>query len=391
MKNENDIYALMLTVLTGEATDEERRTLDAWLAESDANRQRFEQVRRLFHLYAVHNPATDETYDVERVWEKVRRQTIGKKQVWMRWLSYAAAVAILIAVGLVWWKPVAPENVAKVDELHIDQPVLMLENGKQIPLKQDSFSIRQGNTLIQNNSQNQLSYKKIEKELFPKEEEITWNRLVIPKGNVYELELADGTHVWLNAESELTYPTRFPSDIREVKLKGEAYFDVAQNPEKPFRVQTNEVAVKVLGTSFNISAYETERFTSVTLVGGSVAVQTDKGEQFRIVPSEQFTHDGQTHQLAIKKVDTDLYTSWTRGEYIFKDATLEDIFGKLSHWYDFTVKYQNDQLRRKRFSLVVDRKISLNQLLELISFTSDIQLEQNQKNIIVKRKGKEVQ
>ena len=164
-----------------------------------------------------------------------------------------------------------------------------------------------------------------------------------------------------------------------------------KNPEKPFRVLTNEIEVKVLGTSFNVSAYESERFTSVTLVGGSVVVQTDKGEHYRIVPSEQFTHDEQSLQSTIKKVDTDLYTSWTRGEYIFKDATLEDIFDKLSHWYDFTVKYQHDQLRGKRFSLVVDRKISLNQLLELISFTSDVQLEQYQGNIIVKRKGEEVQ
>ena len=168
-------------------------------------------------------------------------------------------------------------------------------------------------------------------------------------------------------------------------------FDVAENPEKPFRVLTHEIEVKVLGTSFNVSAYESERFASVTLVGGSVAVQTDKGEQFRIIPSEQFTHDGQSHASTIKKVDTDLYTSWTRGEYIFKDATLEDIFGKLSHWYDFTVQYQDEQLRQKRFSVVVDRSISLDQLLELISFTSDIELEQHQGNIIVKRKGREVQ
>ena len=391
MKHENDIYALILAVLTGEATDEERHVLEAWLAESEENRRQFEQVEHLYRLAHARHQVTDEAYDIERAWQQVRRQTVGKKQVWMRWLSYAAAVAILVAVGFVWWKPATPERMAKVDEQNLDQPVLMLENGKQIPLKQDSFSIQHGNTLIQNNSQNQLSYKKIEKKSASKTEEITWNRLVIPKGNAYELELADGTHVWLNAESELTYPTRFPNDIREVKLKGEAYFDVAKNPEKPFRVLTNEIEVKVLGTSFNVSAYESERFTSVTLVGGSVAVQTDKGEHFRIVPSEQFTHDGQSHQSTIKKVDTDLYTSWTRGEYIFKDATLEDIFDKLSHWYDFTVKYQHDQLRGKRFSLVVDRKISLNQLLELISFTSDVQLEQYQGNIIVKRKGEEVQ
>ena len=391
MKHENDIYALILAVLTGEATDEERHVLEAWLAESEENRRQFEQVEHLYRLAHARHQVTDEAYDIERAWQQVRRQTVGKKQVWMRWLSYAAAVAILVAVGFVWWKPATPERMAKVDEQNLDQPVLMLENGKQIPLKQDSFSIQHGNTLIQNNSQNQLSYKKIEKNSASKTEEITWNRLVIPKGNAYELELADGTHVWLNAESELTYPTRFPNGIREVKLKGEAYFDVAENPEKPFRVQTNEVNVKVLGTSFNVSAYESERFTSVTLIGGSVAVQTDKGEHYRIVPSEQFTHDGQSHQSAIRKVDTDLYTSWTRGEYIFKDVTLEDIFGKLSHWYDFTVQYQDEQLRQKRFSVVVDRSISLDQLLELISFTSDIELEQHQGNIIVKRKGREVQ
>ena len=392
MKGENDIYPILLAVLTGEATDEEQRMLEAWLAESETHRQQFGQVKRLLRLSYVAGTTNDE-YDVEQAWQKVYWQTVGKKcrMLWIRWLSYAAAVAILVAVGFVWWKPATPEKMAVVDEQHFDQPMLMLESGEQIPLKQDSFSIQHGNTLIQNNSQNQLSYKKIEKNAASKTEEIVWNRLVIPKGNAYELELADGTHVWLNAESELTYPTRFPNDIREVKLKGEAYFDVAKNPEKPFRVLTNEIEVKVLGTSFNVSAYESERFTSVTLVGGSVAVQTDKGEHFRIVPSEQFTHDGQSHQSTIKKVDTDLYTSWTRGEYIFKDATLEDIFDKLSHWYDFTVKYQHDQLRGKRFSLVVDRKISLNQLLELISFTSDVQLEQYQGNIIVKRKGEEVQ
>ena len=281
MKHENDIYALILAVLTGEATDEERHVLEAWLAESEENRRQFEQVEHLYRLAHARHQVTDEAYDIERAWQQVRRQTVGKKQVWMRWLSYAAAVAILVAVGFVWWKPATPERMAKVDEQNLDQPVLMLENGKQIPLKQDSFSIQHGNTLIQNNSQNQLSYKKIEKNSASKTEEITWNRLVIPKGNAYELELADGTHVWLNAESELTYPTRFPNDIREVKLKGEAYFDVAKNPEKPFQVLTNEIEVKVLGTSFNVSAYESERFTSVTLVGGSVAVQTDKGVSYQ--------------------------------------------------------------------------------------------------------------
>ena len=160
MKHENDIYALILAVLTGEATDEERHVLDAWLAELEEHRRQFAQVEHLYRLAHARHQVTDEAYDIERAWQQVRRQTVGKKQVWIRWLSYAAAVAILVAVGFVWWKPATPERMAKVDEQNLDQPVLMLENGKQIPLKQDSFSIQHGNTLIQNNSQNQLSYKK---------------------------------------------------------------------------------------------------------------------------------------------------------------------------------------------------------------------------------------
>ena len=114
-------------------------------------------------------------------------------------------------------------------------------------------------------------------------------------------------------------------------------------------------------------------------------------EEFRIVPSEQFCYNKESRKSGIRVVDTDLYTSWVKGEYIFKDAALEEIFNKLLHWYDFTVRYQNEQLKDKRFSLVIDRKISLEQLLELISFTSDVKLERSQGNIIyVKQRREEV-
>jgi len=288
-------------------------------------------------------------------------------------------------------RPAEPDWTAEADVLkNINQPTLLLDNGERIPLKQDSFSIQQGNMVIRNNLVGQLSYES-DREQPSDEEKLSWNHLVIPKGNAYELELADGTHVWLNAESELSYPTRFAGEMREVRLKGEAFFDVAKNPDCPFVVRTDEVAVQVLGTSFNVSAYQSEQMARVTLVGGSVAVKANGGEEFRIVPSEQFCYNKESRKSGIRVVDTDLYTSWVKGEYIFKDAALEEIFNKLLHWYDFTVRYQNEQLKDKRFSLVIDRKISLEQLLELISFTSDVKLERSQGNIIyVKQKREEV-
>lgn len=393
MKSET-IYEIMLSVLSEDATEDEHRLLNEWLACSEANRKQFEQVGELYRSFETVGKQDDSEYDVEQAWMRVRNQTVEKKKKFnlKTWLPYAALVAILFSVGLYFMnRPAEPDWTAEADVLkNINQPTLLLDNGERIPLKQDSFSIQQGNMVIRNNLVGQLSYES-DREQPSDEEKLSWNYLVIPKGNAYELELADGTHVWLNAESELSYPTRFAGEMREVRLKGEAFFDVAKNPDCPFVVRTDEVAVQVLGTSFNVSAYQSEQMARVTLVGGSVAVKANGGEEFRIVPSEQFCYNKESRKSGIRVVDTDLYTSWVKGEYIFKDAALEEIFNKLLHWYDFTVRYQNEQLKDKRFSLVIDRKISLEQLLELISFTSDVKLERSQGNIIyVKQRREEV-
>lgn len=393
MKSET-IYEIMLSVLSEDATEDEHRLLNEWLACSEANRKQFEQVGELYRSFETVGKQNDSEYDVEQAWMRVRNQTVEKKKKFnlKGWLPYAALVAILFSVGLYFMNRSAEQDwTVEVDVLkNINQPTLLLDNGERIPLKQDSFSIQQGNMVIRNNLVGQLSYES-DREQPSDEEKLSWNHLVIPKGNAYELELADGTHVWLNAESELSYPTRFAGEMREVRLKGEAFFDVAKNPDCPFVVRTDEVAVQVLGTSFNVSAYQSEQMARVTLVGGSVAVKANGGEEFRSVPSEQFCYNKESRKSGIRVVDTDLYTSWVKGEYIFKDAALEEIFNKLLHWYDFTVRYQNEQLKDKRFSLVIDRKISLEQLLELISFTSDVKLERSQGNIIyVKQKREEV-
>ena len=129
------------------------------------------------------------------------------------------------------------------------------------------------------------------------------------------------------------------------------------------------------------------------LAEGAVAVQTGKGEEFRISPSEQLTYHKESRQSDIRTVQTQMFTSWTRGEYIFKDATLDEILTKLSHWYDFRVQYEDQRLKDKRFSCTVDRSISLQQLLELLSYTSDVKLKRtgDQITISVEPTSKEVE
>ncbi|OUP12101.1 hypothetical protein B5F34_00380 [Mediterranea sp. An20] len=385
------IYSIILAVLTGEATEEERRRLQNWLSESEAHRREFGEMEKLYRLANVSPRKDHRQYDVEKAWQKVRRQTIAKKQrsIVRQWMGYAAMIALVCLAAYFIGQP--SSEPAKPSHMAYERPTLLLDNGTTIDLREDSFSISTGKATIHNNLQNQLCYRSDEKTA--DNEPVRWNHLIIPKGNAYELTLSDGTHIWLNAESELSYPTTFQGGEREVKLKGEAYFEVAKNPDKPFRVKTGGLDVEVLGTSFNVSAYDNEANICVTLAEGAVAVQTGKGEEFRISPSEQLTYHRESRQSDIRTVQTQMFTSWTRGEYIFKDATLDEILTKLSHWYDFRVQYEDQRLKDKRFSCTVDRSISLQQLLELLSYTSDVKLKRtgDQITISVEPTSKEVE
>ena len=167
-------------------------------------------------------------------------------------------------------------------------------------------------------------------------------------------------------------------------LRGEAFFDVAKDASKPFIVENNQMKIKVLGTSFNVSGYVSERLQNVTLVNGSVQVQIDNDSAFRISPSEQFLYDKEKQTTSIQVVNTDLYTAWTEGKYIFKDTRLEDILSKLQRWYDFEIIYLQEELKNRRFSIVINREDNLKDVLEVISFTSNVKLVQENNIIKVK-------
>lgn len=143
--------------------------------------------------------------------------------------------------------------------------------------------------------------------------------------------------------------------------------------------------VRVLGTSFNVSCYSSDNTFTTTLIEGSVAVKTDKNKTETITPSEQFTYDKRNAQTSTQIVNTELFTSWMNGEYIFKDTTLEEIVRKLQRWYDFSVRYEDESLKNNRYSLTADRNTNLDQLLEVISYTSTVKLERIGHIINIKR------
>ena len=380
------IYKIILTVLAGEETQEEHEQLSAWLNESEENRREYSQIERLYQLSSSSSSKkVSSYYDVEQAWKFVKGQTIDKRKsfIFRKWISYAAMLTLLLTAGMFYlYKQQLYSLSSQVNLEQLKEPILLLDNGETISLDKDTFSIENEHTIIHKKAK-VLSYIPQEKE----EQNIKTdrkNRLVIPKGKTYELKLSDGTHVWLNSDSELIYPTNFTGNTREVILRGEAFFDVAKDASKPFIVENNQMKIKVLGTSFNVSGYVSERLQNVTLVNGSVQVQIDNDSAFRISPSEKFLYDKEKQTTSIQVVNTDLYTAWTEGKYIFKDTRLEDILSKLQRWYDFEIIYLQEELKNRRFSIVINREDNLKDVLEVISFTSNVKLVQENNIIKVK-------
>lgn len=389
MKSET-IYQIILSVLADEATDEERNVLNKWLGDSNENQMEYLRLQRLYRISLV--PPKEKNVDIERAWQKVCNQTIHKKKITKlpQWISYAAMVAIVVSIGMAVFINSLPDTslsqIEKVDIKDFEEPTLLLESGEKIALNKKSFSIKQEQVVIKNDKDNKLVY---ESQKEKNKKTVLNNHLVILKGKTYQLHLEDGSRIWLNSESELIYPEQFTGQTREVTLTGEAFFEIARNTEMPFIVKTKGVDIKVLGTSFNVSCYKKEDMISTTLVEGSVSIHTKDGKEQIIIPSEQFTYDKTNHQTTLKSVDTELYTSWIKGIYIFKDTTLDDIIDKLQRWYDITPNYTDESLKNKRFSITIDRQSTLDQILEVISFTSDVKLEKEGTNINIKKQRRE--
>lgn len=382
------IYQIIFSVLSEEETDEERHILSEWLDTSEENKSEYEQLKRLHQVSSL--PRKEKTIDIDQAWNTVKNQTINKKKTrnYTLWLRYAAMIALVISISTYFFSDIFRSPiVSEVNINEFDEPTLLLDNGEKLALNQEEFARNQQDVTIKNDAKSLLSY---ESKQDSKKTKVKNNHLVIPKGKTYQLLLSDGTRIRLNSETELIYPTRFTGNKREVTLIGEAYFEVAKNKEKPFIVKANGMEVKVLGTTFNICSYTEDRIASTTLIEGSVAVQAENGEEQTISPSEQFTFNRNNKKTTIRTVDTELYTSWINGTYVFKNTPLEEIMTKLQRWHDFSVEFEDKALKRTRYSLIVDKETTLEHLLEIISYTSDIKLERTDNNTIhIKKQRRE--
>ena len=366
---------LLHTYFRGEATPEEEKQIMDWAESSPENYQEYLKERKIWNailMYSV-NPTI--------------KATATHKRLFLSLYKYAAIAVIAFGVGFYTLhnRNVPGDFLSHLSPMDISEPVLLQNNQKYIALGAESFSLNEQKGIVKNNHTDRLlSYHQEDASRgFSFGKKRADNRLLVPQGQTYKLALADGTNVMLNAESELTFPSEFDTDRREVFLKGEAFFQVTHNEKAPFIVHTDQLDVQVLGTTFNVSGYNNENMLKVTLVEGSIRIH-QQGDSVKIRPNEQYNYNKNTREKRVQTVDTELFTSWVNDEYIFKDTTLDEIFNRINHWYMFDVTYESPSLKEKRFFLTIGRDASLDQFIQIINSTEEVCIEKKDNHIVVK-------
>ena len=310
----------------------------------------------------------------------------------VKWISkitsYAAAVTLLFALsaGMYYFfkTPVKNQTVKNIPVPKEDnqilpggnKAVLTLSDGTIIDLEntQNGALAIQGNTKI-NKSNGVISYSTTNNN-----SAMLFNIIATPKGGQYKLLLADGTKVWLNAASSLRYPISFDGKKREVELTGEAYFEVASDKTKPFIVSSKEFKVQVLGTHFNINAYENEGASRTTLLEGSIRINIPNNSQL-LMPGQQARISSLNEINVINHVETDEVVAWKNEIFQFVKSDIHSVMRQIERWYDVEIEYRGNI--STHFGGSISRNVTLDQVLNILQQTKKVRFEVEGKKVIV--------
>lgn len=212
-----------------------------------------------------------------------------------------------------------------------------------------------------------------------KQEPIQYTEINVPLGQMTDITLSDGSRVWLNSGTKMKYPNNFGKNSRDISLEGEAFFKV-KHEEIPFKVQLKNSEVEVLGTSFNVVSFADEEFSQVTLVEGSVKMNTlDGNEIASIKPSEQITISNDLKDISLKSVNTNFYKSWTEGKIVFREERLADIIPRLERWYNVDIQYPDTQIGELRFSGTVLKSKPFDQIVKAFELLLPVNIDYRHK------------
>lgn len=375
------VTSYILKEQLGSLTPEEAGELATWLAEAEDHRRRYERLKRknfdreLEEFRAI---------DVSGGWRKYNRRYSRRGKRVAFWYGVAAAVVLLFSLGVWQFVGGGGESVfVATGNIQPGKPhaELVLEDGSVRILEMGPLeNVIPLGAVIARHAGGNLLYERVA----TGDGKLGYNTMIIPTGGEFMLTLEDGTKVWLNSETTLRYPVAFTGEKREVYLDGEAYFKVARDESLPFIVRTrNNVDVRVLGTSFNVRAYEDEGRVETVLEEGTVCVSRDSLVMV-LVPGSLCVADARG--MRTRMIDTEVYTAWRDGQFIFQDESLVSILTKLSRWYKMEVFYQNEEVKQLVFSGSVRKYETIHDLLKALELSDEVRFEVRGTTVIVSGK-----
>lgn len=335
------ISALVLKEIQGKLTGEERILLDSWLNQSERNKEIYKhcQDRQKQHQAYTGLRYFEKQRNFDSLKSKIQFRTKKKTVVVLKrlWPFVAAASIIFTIAGIWYWNK--GEGQHMYDEMAMvndrlpasNQAIITLSDGRQYQLNKDESQVVIDGTGIRYHDGGRVAAINA----------AVSAKIETPRGGTYDVTLPDGTTVKLNAGTVLTYPTVFAKDKREVTLTGEAYFEVAKRKDQPFVVHTKNQQILVLGTHFNIYAYETSAATKTTLLEGKVAVRERlKDRQVILLPGDQAVNNGANFSKRTVNVQQEM--AWVHGKFNFDGKSLREVMDELSQWYAIDVVYKGE-------------------------------------------------
>lgn len=380
--------------LSDEATEEERKEVEQWYESLDGTSVDFPV-----------ESVGENSESASRSWLAVKNKMETMPQALpstpprlslrrsYRWIAAAAVITAILAAGYLFKAArheaipasVAPNKGSIL--VHGDLPpggnkaVLTLGNGKQIVLNSADNGLlsTQGKTKVIKINKGLLTYRASSGNVV-KAGEVSYNTVATPRGGFFEIVLPDGSKAWLNALSSIRFPTAFTGKERKVSIKGEVYFEVAQNVSRPFEVSAGEMTIRVLGTHFNIMAYQDESMVKATLLEGSVSVNAGK-RSVLLKPGWQadLSQDGKVK--LVKNSNVDEAVAWKNGVFWFQDDDVQSVMRQLSRWYDVDIDIVGEI--NDRFTGSIPRNINFSKVFELLQRTGSIHYKVENSRIIV--------
>jgi transmembrane sensor len=360
MPDRQTIEALLSKHLSNTLSEGEREQLRVELLD-EGQQENFKAVINQLHTEEFSTELYNQNLSEEIIESILKQYPVKKQRIISVVFRWASAAAIIIILGISTYlllhnktqpeKPILTKNLVKDIMPGGQKALLTLADGSTILLDSAANGqlATQGNTRIAKNANGEIIYRAGSLT----EAAVMINTMSTPNGGQYQLTLADGTKVWLNAASSITYPTTFNEKIREVNITGEAYFEVAQNKSKLFIVKTTSNTVTVLGTAFNINSYPDEPLSKTSLINGSIKIND------RILQPGQAYIDG---NISVTNLEQDI--AWKNGAFDFRNMDTEKAFRQLGRWYNVNIRFAGKV--PSRLGGKIGRDLNLSQVLNAL-------------------------